>query len=182
MRKPGAILSLLLIGVLTLPGSTGRGLALTSAEAVDQANAYPNVGTIMVWRGSEQSAWPARGARRLRDRRADPPSDTTHGGTLRRAQPDETFPMGRVVVSFAPNALDASTWIDINRALGTCFAHPSFPRPCTPRAARSTTSTDSTSLGSATWGCAFSTNRRSASARPNWRIEASTTRVSPGRG
>ena len=50
MRKPGAILSLLLIGLLTLPGATGPGLALTSAEAVDQVNAYPNVGTIMVWR------------------------------------------------------------------------------------------------------------------------------------
>ena len=37
------------------------------------------------------------------------------------------------MVSFSPNAFDQSTWIDVNRALGTCFAHPSFPRPCTPQ-------------------------------------------------
>ena len=37
-----------------------------------------------------------------------------------------------MVVSFAPNALDQSTWIDLSRR-GTCIAHPSFPRPCTPQ-------------------------------------------------
>jgi hypothetical protein len=42
-------------------------------------------------------------------------------------------PWVRAVVSFAPNALEESTWIELNRALGTCVAHPSFPRPCTPQ-------------------------------------------------
>jgi hypothetical protein len=37
------------------------------------------------------------------------------------------------VVSFSPNGFDRRTWIDVNRAQGTCFAHPSFPRPCTPQ-------------------------------------------------
>jgi hypothetical protein len=42
-------------------------------------------------------------------------------------------PWLRIVASFAPNAFDQSTWIDLNRSLGTCVAHPTFPRPCTPQ-------------------------------------------------
>jgi hypothetical protein len=42
-------------------------------------------------------------------------------------------PWLRIVASFSPNAFDQSTWIDLNRALGTCVAHPTFPRPCTPQ-------------------------------------------------
>jgi hypothetical protein len=42
-------------------------------------------------------------------------------------------PWLRIVASFAPNAFDQSTWIELDRALGTCVAHPSFPRPCTPQ-------------------------------------------------
>jgi hypothetical protein len=42
-------------------------------------------------------------------------------------------PWNRIVASFAPNAFDQSTWIELDRSLGTCVAHPSFPRPCTPQ-------------------------------------------------
>jgi hypothetical protein len=42
-------------------------------------------------------------------------------------------PWIRMVASFAPHAFDESTWIELNRGLGTCVAHPSFPRPCTPQ-------------------------------------------------
>jgi hypothetical protein len=42
-------------------------------------------------------------------------------------------PWLRIVASFSPNAFDQSSWIDLNRASGTCVAHPSFPRPCTPQ-------------------------------------------------
>jgi len=133
MRKPGAILSLLLIGLLTLPGATGPGLALTSSEAVDQANAYPNVGTIMVWRDPNNPlGLPGGLAGYVTAVLIHPQTLLTAGHFAARAERDLP-PWVRVVVSFAPNALDASTWIDINRALGTCFAHPSFPRPCTPQ-------------------------------------------------
>jgi hypothetical protein len=42
-------------------------------------------------------------------------------------------PWLRIVASFAPDAFDQSTWIELNRAFGTCIAHPTFPRPCTPQ-------------------------------------------------
>ena len=50
MRKLYLALSLALIAVLTWPELTRPGMALTSAEAVDHENAYPNVGSIIVWR------------------------------------------------------------------------------------------------------------------------------------
>ena len=50
MRKFYVALSFALITVLTSPEFTRPGMALTSAEAVDQANAYPSVGSLMVWR------------------------------------------------------------------------------------------------------------------------------------
>ncbi len=57
----------------------------------------------------------------------------TAGHFAARAESFGTLPPWlRIVVSFAPNALDQSTWIDLSRR-GTCIAHPSFPRPCTPQ-------------------------------------------------
>jgi hypothetical protein len=50
MRILCVALSVALIIVLTLPELSRSTTALTSAEAVDQANAFPNVGSIMVWR------------------------------------------------------------------------------------------------------------------------------------
>jgi hypothetical protein len=49
-RKLRVTLSAALIALSTMPELTRPGIALTSAEAIDQENAYPNVGSIMVWR------------------------------------------------------------------------------------------------------------------------------------
>jgi hypothetical protein len=38
----------------------------------------------------------------------------------------------RVVVSFSPNALDESTWIDVPKSGSAHVPHPSFPQPCSP--------------------------------------------------
>jgi Trypsin len=133
MRKPYAALSLILIIVLTTPDVTRRGLALTSAKAVDEANAYRNVGSIMVWRDANNPlGLPGGLAGQVTAVLIHPQTLLTAGHFAARAERDLP-PWVRVVVSFAPNALDASTWIDLNRALGTCIAHPSFPRPCTPQ-------------------------------------------------
>ena len=183
MRKPGAILSLLLIGLLTLPGATGPGLALTSAEAVDQVNAYPNVGTIMVWRDPNNPLGLPGGLAGYVTAVLIHPQTTTHGGTLRRAKPTRPSALGS---GSRQLCAECTRRVHLDR-------HQSRPRDvlCSsvlsaaralPRVARSTTSTGSTSPGSATWVCAFSTSRRSASARPSWRIAPWTTRVSPGRG
>src|SRR5688572_29608755 len=99
MRKPCAIPSLLLIGLLTLPGATGPGLALTSAEAVDQANAYPNVGTIMVWRDPNNPlGLPGGLAGYVTAVLIHPQTLLTAGHFAARAEPDLP-PWVRVVVS-----------------------------------------------------------------------------------
>jgi hypothetical protein len=133
MHKLFATLLLTLIALLTFREFTPRGLALTSAKAVDDANAYPNVGSIMVWRDpNNPPGLPGGLAGQVTAVLIHPQTLLTAGHFAARAE-RELPPWVRVVVSFAPNALDASTWIDLNRALGTCIAHPSFPRPCTPQ-------------------------------------------------
>jgi Trypsin len=133
MRKFYVALSLALITVLTRPELTRPGIALTSAEAVDQANTYPNVGSIMVWRDPNNPlGLPGGLAGQVTAVLIHSQTILTAGHFAARSE-RELPPWVRVVVSFAPNALDQSTWIDINRALGTCFAHPTFPRPCTPQ-------------------------------------------------
>jgi hypothetical protein len=125
--------SLALIIVLTLPDFTRPGMALTSAEAVDVSNAFPNVGSIMVWRDANNPlGLPGGLAGQVTAVLIHPQTILTAGHFAARSERDLP-PWVRVVVSFAPNALDASTWIVLNRARGTCFAHPSFPRPCTPQ-------------------------------------------------
>jgi hypothetical protein len=131
MRKFYVALSLALITGLTMPERPG--LALTSADAIDQANAYPNVGSIMVWRDPNNPlGLPGGLAGQVTAVLIHPQTLLTAGHFAARAEPGVP-PFARVVVSFAPNALDQSTWIDVNRAQGTCIAHPSFPRPCTPQ-------------------------------------------------
>jgi len=133
MRKLYVALSLVLLTVLTMPQITRPGLALTSAEAVDQSGAYSNVGSIMVWRDPNNPlGLPGGLAAHVTAVLVHPQTLLTAGHFAARAE-RELPPWVRVVVSFAPNALDSSTWIDLNRALGTCLAHPSFPRPCTPQ-------------------------------------------------
>jgi hypothetical protein len=118
---------------VTVPEFTRPSLALTSAKAVDEPNAFPNVGSIMVWRDATNPlGLPGGLAGQVTAVLIHPQTLLTAGHFAARAE-RELPPWVRVVVSFAPNALDSSTWIDINRALGTCIAHPSFPRPCTPQ-------------------------------------------------
>ena len=117
----------------TIPEFTQPGMALTSAEAVDEANAYPYVGSIMVWRDPNNPlGLPGGLAADVTAVLIHPQTLLTAGHFAARAE-SGVPPWSRVVVSFAPSALDSSTWIDVNRARGTCIAHPSFPRPCTPQ-------------------------------------------------
>jgi hypothetical protein len=134
MRKVYVALSVALISVLTRPELTRPGLALTSAEAVDRLNAYPNVGSIMVWRDPNNPlGLPGGLAAGLTGVLIHPQTILTAGHFAARAESFGTLPPWlRIVVSFAPSALNESTWIDVSRA-GTCIAHPSFPRPCTPQ-------------------------------------------------
>jgi hypothetical protein len=133
MRKVSLMLWLTLITALTMAELSRPGLALTSAEAVDESNVYPNVGSVMVWRDPNNPAGlPGGLAGQVTAVLIHPKTILTAGHFAARAE-RELPPWVRVVVSFAPNALDESTWIDLNRALGTCIAHPSFPRPCTPQ-------------------------------------------------
>jgi Trypsin len=133
MRKVPLMLWLTLIIALTMAELSRPGLALTSAEAVDESNVYPNVGSVMVWRDpNNPPGLPGGLAGQVTAVLIHPKTILTAGHFAARAE-RELPPWVRVVVSFAPNALDESTWIDLNRALGTCIAHPSFPRPCTPQ-------------------------------------------------
>src|SRR5262245_51689861 len=133
MRKFFVVLSLVLLTVFATPQLIRPGMALTSAKAVDQQNAYPNVGSIMVWRDPNNPlGLPGGLAADVTVVLIDPQTLLTAGHFAARAE-SGIPPFARVVVSFAPNALDQSTWIDISRAPGTCIAHPSFPRPCTPQ-------------------------------------------------
>jgi hypothetical protein len=137
-RKLCIALSAVLIAVSTMAELTRPGMALTSAEAVDQANAYPNVGSIMIWRDpNNPPGLPGGLTGQVTAVLIHPQTMLTAGHFAARfegaAASGQLPPWVRVVVSFAPNALDESTWIDLNRALGTCIAHPTFPRPCTPQ-------------------------------------------------
>ena len=133
-RKLCVALVAALIAVSTTPQLTRPGMALASAEAVDVANAYPNVGSIMVWRDPNNPlGLPGGLATGLTAVLVHPQTVLTAGHFAARAESFGTVPPWlRIVVSFAPNALDQSTWIELTRS-GTCIAHPSFPRPCTPQ-------------------------------------------------
>ena len=133
-QKVCVALSVALIAVSTMPELTRPGMALTSAEAVDEANAYPDVGSIMVWRDANNPlGLPGGLAGQVTAVLIHSQTILTAGHFAARVESFGTLPPWlRIVVSFAPNALDQSTWIDITRARG-CIAHPSFPRPCTPQ-------------------------------------------------
>ena len=128
-----ALISILAVAALNRPTA-----ALTSAEAIDSANAIPNVGVIMVWRDANNPlGLPGGLASYVTGVLIHPQTILTAGHFTARiegvAAAGQLPPWLRIVASFAPNAFDQSSWIDLNRALGTCVAHPSFPRPCTPQ-------------------------------------------------
>ena len=139
MRKFCVASSIVLITILTIPALIRPGMALTSAEAVDETNVFSNVGSIMVWRDPNNPlGLPGGLAGQVTAVLIHPQTILTAGHFAARIEgaagpAGQLPPWVRVVVSFAPNALDESTWIDLDRALGTCFAHPTFPRPCTPQ-------------------------------------------------
>jgi hypothetical protein len=127
-----------LMSILVIPAFNRPTAALTSAEAVDVANTFPNVGSIMVWRDANNPVGlPGGLAGQATGVLIHPQTILTAGHFAARfegaASTGQLPPWVRVVVSFAPNALDESTWIDLSRTLGTCVAHPTFPRPCTPQ-------------------------------------------------
>jgi hypothetical protein len=133
LSSAAALMSILVILAFNRPTA-----ALTSAEAVDAANAFPNVGSIMVWRDANNPpGLPGGLTGQVTAVLIHPQTLLTAGHFAARfegaASGGQLPPWVRPVVSFAPNARDESTWIDLNRALGTCIAHPSFPRPCTPQ-------------------------------------------------
>ena len=133
MRKMFVALSLASIAAVSIPHLTGPSLALTSAESADTANHFSNVGSIMVWRDANNPVGlPGGLAGQVTGVLIHRQTVLTAGHFAARAEAGIP-PFARAVVSFAPNALDQSTWININRAPATCIAHPSFPRPCTPQ-------------------------------------------------
>ena len=127
-----------LIGVLAVSPFSRPTAALTSAESLDSANAHPNVGVIMVWRDANNPlGLPGGLATYVTGVLIHPQAILTAGHFTARIEGvsagGQLPPWNRMVASFAPNAFDESTWIELNRGLGTCVAHPSFPRPCTPQ-------------------------------------------------
>ena len=133
-----AALIIMLIILLAMAAFNRPTAALTSAEAIDAANAHPNVGVIMVWRDANNpQGLPGGLATYVTGVLIHPQTILTAGHFTARVEGVSASgalpPWLRIVASFSPNAFDRSTWIDLNRALGTCMAHPSFPRPCTPQ-------------------------------------------------
>jgi len=133
LRSTAALITVLVVAAFTRPTT-----ALTSAEAIDSANDYPNVGVVMVWRDADNPmGLPGGLATYVTGVLIHPQTILTAGHFTARIEgvsaPGQLPPWIRVVASFAPDAFDESTWIELNRARGTCVAHPSFPRPCTPQ-------------------------------------------------
>jgi hypothetical protein len=127
-----------LIGLLAAPAVNRPVVALTSADALDSDNAYPNVGVVMVWRDANNPlGLPGGLATYVTGVLVHPQTILTAGHFTARIEgvsaAGQLPSWLRMVASFAPNAFDQSTWIELDRALGTCIAHPSFPRPCTPQ-------------------------------------------------
>src|ERR1700752_2281639 len=127
-----------LISILGIPALSRPTVALTSAEAIDSANAHANVGVIMVWRDANNPlGLPGGLAAYVTGVLIHPQTILTAGHFTARiegaAAAGQLPPWIRIVASFSPNAFDQSTWIELNLPLGPCVAPPSFPRPCTPQ-------------------------------------------------
>jgi hypothetical protein len=130
--------TVVLCAILAVPALDRGTAALTSAEAIDSTNTFSNVGVVMVWRDpTNPFGLPGGLATYVTGVLIHPQVILTAGHFTARIEGvsagGQLPPWNRMVASFAPNALDESTWIQLNRARGTCIAHPSFPRPCTPQ-------------------------------------------------
>ena len=133
LSSTAALISVFAVTMLNRPTA-----ALTGAEAIDSANAVPNVGVIMIWRDANNPlGLPGGLAAYVTGVLIHSQTILTAGHFTARVEgasaAGQLPPWNRIVASFAPNAFDQSTWIELNRTLGTCVAHPSFPRPCTPQ-------------------------------------------------
>jgi hypothetical protein len=138
MMRLGLSSAVALVCILAVPAFTRSTAALGAAHAIDSEGAYPNVGTIMVWRDANNPVGQPGGlAAFVTGVLIHPQAILTAGHFTARVEGisagGQLPPWLRIVVSFAADATDQSTWIDLDRALGTCLAHPSFPRPCTPQ-------------------------------------------------
>jgi hypothetical protein len=130
--------TVVLFTILAVPALDRGPAALTSAEAIDSTNTFSNVGVVMVWRDATNPfGLPAGLATYVTGVLIHPQVILTAGHFTARIEGvsagGQLPPWNRMVASFAPKALDESTWIPLNRSRGTCIAHPSFPRPCTPQ-------------------------------------------------
>ena len=103
------------------PCSTRPTAALTSAEAIDQRMPIRTSGSIMIWRAPNNPlGLPGGLATCVTAVLIHPQTILTAGHFAARSGRDSSGqlpPWLRIVASFAPNALDQSTWIDLNRAL-----------------------------------------------------------------
>ena len=133
LRSIAAVVCVLGVALANRPSD-----ALTSAEALDSANVYSNVGVIMVWRDANNPlGLPGGLATSVTGVLIHPQVILTAGHFTARIEGvsagGQLPPWNRLVASFAPSAFDESTWVELNRGLGTCVTHPSFPKPCTPQ-------------------------------------------------
>ena len=173
---------LALVTVVDEPELTRPGLALTSAEAVDHANAYPNVGSIMVWRDPNNPLGLPGGLAGRRDRRPHPPADDSHRRTLRRTSRSPGFRPSLESSSASrrtPSTSPPGSTSIAPAARASLILR--FRGPAPRRVARSTTPTGCTSRGSAMSASVFSTSPCSASGQPSWPTAASTMSVSRAR-
>src|SRR5512134_990807 len=102
-----------LIGILAMPAFDRPIAALTSAEAIDSANAYSNVGVIMVWRDANNPlGLPGGLATYVTGVLIHPQTILTAGHFAARiegaAAAGQLPPWVRIVASFAPDAFDQS--------------------------------------------------------------------------
>ena len=135
MRKLCVALTAALAASLMMPALTRPTAALTSAEAVDQANAYPNVGSIMVWRDANNPLGLPGGLAGQVDRRPDPFADHSHSGTLCGSSRElwNASALASNRRQLRSKCLGSEHMDRHQSRRGTCIAHPSFPRPCTPQ-------------------------------------------------
>ena len=111
------------------------GPMIIDPKKVDTKNKYANVGTLIVIRGPNPIGLPPGIAGMATCVLINERVILSAGHFVARMHNNGNgIPFfSRVVVSFSPNALDESTWIDINRSASAHVPHPSFPMPCSPQ-------------------------------------------------
>ena len=106
MRKICLASSFAVVAALTIPALTRPTAALTSAKAVDSANAYPNVGLIMVWRDANNPLGLPGGLAGYGTVTLIHSQTLLTAGHFAARSERDLPPWVRVVVSFSPTAFD----------------------------------------------------------------------------